>query len=85
MMIETKYHGPTNTRGARISARCHSKRKSYGWRYEIGTEENHKSAAMHFYAWVSGLSRHGLKMVGHEHWHTGARIWIVTKNGKSRV
>lgn len=43
--ILTKYHGPTNTRGARISARCQRGRISVSYNSEWNDEENHKHAA----------------------------------------
>jgi len=44
--IETKYHGPTNTQGARISATTASGiRKTYPYRYEMSADDNHKEAA----------------------------------------
>ena len=45
--IVTKYHGPTNARGSRISATTESGlRHYYPYRYELNTEENHRAAAL---------------------------------------
>lgn len=44
--IRTKYHGPTSTRGARISARGEGLPiKFYPWTYEKSVEDNHRQAA----------------------------------------
>lgn len=46
-IIETRYHGPTDTRGSRVSARLPSGEKlSAPWAYELGIEDNHTSAAV---------------------------------------
>ncbi|MBU6278593.1 MAG: hypothetical protein KGN78_05060 [Actinomycetales bacterium] len=45
--ITTKYHGPTNTRGSRISATTESGlRHYYPYRYELNSEQNHRAAAL---------------------------------------
>lgn len=44
--IITKYHGPTNFRGARVSARSQAGARFYAWDDAKGQEENHDSAAM---------------------------------------
>lgn len=43
--IVTKYHGPTNTKGHRISARCDAKRITVAYDYELNASENHAAAA----------------------------------------
>jgi hypothetical protein len=44
--IVTKYHGPTNTRGARISATtCSGLRHYYPYAYNLDSEGNHRHAA----------------------------------------
>ena len=44
--ITTKYHGPTNTTGSRISATSTSGIKVYNsYDYSLGTMGNHKAAA----------------------------------------
>ncbi len=44
--IETKYHGPTDTRGSRFSA-CDSdgNRVSVSYDYALNSEDNHRAAA----------------------------------------
>lgn len=45
-VLITRYHGPTNTRGSRVSARVPSGRRvTLGWDYSLSTEENHDRAA----------------------------------------
>ncbi len=53
--IETKYHGPTNTRGSRISVKTESRRGTVSWNHSLNSEQNHVGAALHFaklWGWV---------------------------------
>lgn len=43
--IQTRYHGPTNSRGSRVSARCDAGRVTIGWDDRLNIEENHAAAA----------------------------------------
>jgi len=44
--IVTKYHGPTNTKGSRISVTTASGIRHYcPYQYELGSEDNHRRAA----------------------------------------
>lgn len=50
--ITTKYHGPTETRGARIVATAHDgakKVRTWAYDHSISATQNHHAAAM---AWV---------------------------------
>ena len=52
--IVTKYHGPTNSRGSRVSAKAEAGRKFYTWDDSLGSYENHRQAALLFadaYGW----------------------------------
>lgn len=46
MLIETKFIGPTNTKGSRIKVTRPSSKQSkiYEWDYSLDSEENHKKA-----------------------------------------
>ena len=44
--ITTKYHGPTEHKGSRISARVEHKRATYSWDYSLGVSANHQLAAL---------------------------------------
>lgn len=44
--IQTKYHGPTDSRGSRITARCEAKRITVSWNHECDVFENHRRAAL---------------------------------------
>lgn len=44
--IVTRYHGPTDHKGARISARANAARIFRQWDYELSVEENHAEAAL---------------------------------------
>ena len=43
--VATTFLGPTNHRGARVSARTPTKRAMIPWRYELDVEANHALAA----------------------------------------
>jgi hypothetical protein len=54
--VETRYHGPTNTKGSRISVSfvgSRKGRKSYSYRHALNTTENHLAAAVE---WLQQLS-----------------------------
>lgn len=44
--ICTKYHGPTNSRGSRISANANGHRATVPYDYALGPEGNHAAAAV---------------------------------------
>lgn len=44
--IVTRYLGPSNVRGSRISAKCAAKRIILNWQDGLNTEDNHKRAAL---------------------------------------
>ncbi len=67
--IETRYAGPTNTRGARIIARAQAGRMIIPWDHELDSAENAHAAALIFAAkwdWGKG-SKKG-------RWVTGATV-----------
>ena len=43
--IATSFHGPTDTRGARVKATCDAGTIYVGWDYALGITENHAAAA----------------------------------------
>jgi hypothetical protein len=43
--IVTRYHGPGNVRGARVSARCEAGRLTLPWDHALNAEDNHRAAA----------------------------------------
>lgn len=43
--IRTRYHGPTNTRGSRISAQCAAGRLSVPYAHALDLTDNHRAAA----------------------------------------
>lgn len=64
--IETKYHGPTNTRGSRISARAGAGRIFVPYDHALDIYENHAAAARAFAdrfqwgsEWVGGATADG--------------------------
>lgn len=44
--IQTKWLGPTNTRGSRVRAWCNAKALTVAWDHALNIEDNHKAAAM---------------------------------------
>ena len=46
--ILTRYCGPTNTQGARISASAQAGRKMIAWDYALDVNDNHAAAAKAF-------------------------------------
>jgi len=47
--IETKYLGPTNTKGTRISVKAEGlKSKQYSWDYRLGVYDNYLQAATNY-------------------------------------
>lgn len=44
--IRTRYHGPTNTKGSRISAECEAGRIYVPYDHSLDLADNHKAAAL---------------------------------------
>lgn len=44
--VVTRYVGPTNTRGSRVSVRCDAARMLVPWQCDLGSEENHATAIL---------------------------------------
>lgn len=44
--IQTKYHGPTDARGSRVSARCEAGRITVPWDHALNSCQNHESACL---------------------------------------
>lgn len=70
--IETRFLGPTNHRGARVTARANAGRVTIGWNFESSVEQNHWRAAEALAVclgwawgdhWVCGGSADGLGYV----------------------
>jgi hypothetical protein len=43
--IVTRYHGPTNTRGSRVTATAQAGRATVGWDHALNSDQNHAAAA----------------------------------------
>ena len=68
--IVTKYHGPTNTRGARVSATAQAGRIYVEWEDGLGIEANHAAAAEAFarkFDWFGRWVQGGLPDGSHVH------------------
>ena len=48
IVISTKYHGPSNTKGSRFTASYDGKRITKSYDYAIDAHENHEAAALAF-------------------------------------
>lgn len=61
--IVTRYHGPTNSRGARVSARAAAGKVTIPWAHELDVERNHRRAAIALcerFGWKGQLYEGGL-------------------------
>ena len=63
--IETKYLGPTNSRGSRVKASCQAGSVTVGWDDALDVDPNHDAAARALIA-KFGWQKHGK-------WFRGAR------------
>jgi hypothetical protein len=57
--VETRYHGPTNTQGSKISVAfvgSRKGRKSYDYRHALTATENHLAAAVEWLQQLSNLN-----------------------------
>lgn len=61
--IETKYIGPTDTRGSRVRAFCAAKSMTFPWRSEWSSDENHEHAAVSLFNKL-GWNKQGKLMAG---------------------
>ena len=46
--IITKFHGPTNVRGSRVSATAEAGKITLSWDHALNSDDNHKAAAEAF-------------------------------------
>lgn len=70
--ITTTYHGPTNTRGSRITARCDAGKIAVPYDCSRNIADNHEAAAAALlrklgweYTYVGGTT------------HTGQMVWVA--------
>jgi hypothetical protein len=57
--VETRYAGPTNTKGSRVLVSFVGSRKgskTYSWRHSLSTGENHLAAAVEWMQQLSSLN-----------------------------
>lgn len=55
--IVTKYHGPTNTRGSRVSAEASAGKLFITWDDALDSDKNHEAAAVAFIKKMNWLNR----------------------------
>lgn len=54
--IETRYYGPTNSRGSRVAAICQAGKVTVHWDHALNPEQNHAAAAQ---AMIDKMGWHG--------------------------
>lgn len=72
--IRTRYHGPGNIRGARITARADAGSVTLGWDHGLNPEENHRAAAQALMAkmnWPDAIAGGVL--------HDGTYAWVLVE------
>ena len=72
LAVETTYRGPTNFRGARVIAKSSYGRTMHAWHYSLGTDENHRTAALEH------ITRKGLYTIGDG-------VWADSPSGRGMV
>lgn len=76
--ITTKYIGPTNTRGARIKARCAAGSLTVGFDYALNEDERHRGAAEALRKKLGWTADHYGKIVSGVI-HTGEHVHVFIK------
>lgn len=72
--VRTKYHGPTNTNGSRISAQCEAGRIYVSYDHALDIAGNHKAACDALIKKLGWNTDHYADMVGGE--FDGAMYWV---------
>lgn len=75
--IRTRYHGPTNTKGSRLSAKGEAKTMSFSCGYASGNDVGHAAAAR-AYANSLGWLLDGGKLVGGVFGND--YYWVIVEN-----
>lgn len=75
--IETRYLGPTNTRGGRIKARAWAGSVTVPYNHELNADQNHRAAAM---ALAAKCAKHAEQYGGKSIWSEG--VWTQGGNAK---
>ena len=78
--ITTKYHPPTNTRGARMSAKAAPGRLSVPYEHALGLIDNHQEAAQ---AYAEKHKWHGTWVEGGN--ADGTRTWVCISRGDAMI
>jgi hypothetical protein len=71
--ITTKYHGPTDTKGSRVSARAQAGRTSITWDDALNSDENHRAAAQ---ALADKFKWSGRFVTGFDHNQDGVHVFL---------
>lgn len=81
--ITTKFHGPGNVRGSRVSATAEAGRISLEWDHRLNPDENHKAAAVAFarkFGWKGTLVGGHLPKSNSSH-----MAWVFTSDLSPRA
>ena len=70
--IQTRYHAPTNSSGARISAKCDAKRIILPWDHALNQAQNHEAAARTLILQMHWHRNHAPQGESRPHWYSGA-------------
>ncbi|BAO20668.1 hypothetical protein X917_gp02 [Pseudomonas phage PPpW-4] len=57
--IQTKYMGPTDTKGSRVQVTCAGQTRYFGWDHALGSCDNHiKAAEVFAKEWAASFKLH---------------------------
>jgi len=78
--ISTRYHGPTNTRGSRITAKCAAGKVTIPYSYEFSGQQAHRIAAETLASKLGWTGQHYGKLAGGQ-LHNGDYAFVFAKHG----
>jgi hypothetical protein len=79
--IRTRYHGPTNTRGSRISATCEAGRLSVPYDHSKNLDANHRAACEAMRARLEWVAPHYAPMIGGT--FAGDTYWVFADSDRA--
>ena len=74
--IQTKYHGPTNSKGSRLTATAAAGRVTVPYDHALDLDDNHRAAALAFcdkFGWQTGPD--GADLIGGT-LLDGSMVWV---------
>jgi hypothetical protein len=79
--IKTKYSGPTNFKGSKITASCGAGKAHLSYDYSLNIDENHRAACKALLHKLNWNTEHYSEMVGGQH----GDAWYWVFNGGSSL